>query len=86
MRLRHRAALLAHRARRGPQQSTVATAPQSARAGYHLRQYRAAFQAEAVVDDKRKRRVRDLKQLSRRANTLGSTLIPVAASQPGLAS
>jgi hypothetical protein len=53
-----------------------------ARVVYHLLMHRDVFQAESVVAFARKRRERALKHLTRRANNLGDTLIPVAASPP----
>jgi hypothetical protein len=60
------------RARLGPQHATVATAHQIARVVYHLLTYREPFHHETAAAYERTRRERELKQLTRRANTLGS--------------
>ena len=72
----------AMRARLGPEQATVATAPKIARVGYHLLKAREAFQGTSALEYERARRERALKHLSRRAKTLGYTLIPVGPSHP----
>jgi transposase len=68
----------AMRARLGPQQATVATAHKIARVMSHLLQYRQPFIAESAATYERKRRARELQQLSRRAHKLGYMLTPVA--------
>ena len=69
----------AMRARLGPPQATVATAHKSARVVYHLLKHCDAFQADSVLAYQRKRRERELKHLTRRANKFGYTLLPAAA-------
>jgi transposase len=70
----------AMRARKGPQQATVATAHKIARIVYHLLKYGEAYEAETAETYDRKRRERELRQLSRRASLLGYTLTPVAST------
>jgi transposase len=70
------------RARLGPEQATVATAHKIARVVYHLLKHCDAFQGKSAIEYEWERREQELKHLSRRANTLGYTLIPRAASQP----
>ena len=70
------------RARLGPEPATGATAHQIARVGYHRRKDRDAFQGKSALEYERERRERELQHLSRRAKTLGSTLIPVGPSHP----
>lgn len=70
------------RARLGPEQATVATAHKIARVVYHLLKDGEAFQGQSAIEYEQKRRERELKHLSRRAKTLGYTLISVVTSQP----
>ncbi len=70
------------RARLGPHQATVATAHKIARVVYHLLKHRVAFQAETAAEYDGKRRERELKQLTRRAQKLGYTLTPAGNDQP----
>jgi transposase len=71
----------AMRARKGPQQATVATAHKIARIVYHLLQYGEAYEAESAEAYEQKRQERELRQLTRRAQKLGYTLTPVATTQ-----
>ena len=71
----------AMRARLGPNQATVATAHKIARVVYHLLKHRVAFKAETADEYESKRRERELKRLTRRAQKLGSTLTPVPTDQ-----
>ena len=68
------------RAQLGPEQATVATAHTLARVVYHLLTHREEFQGKSAMEYERERRERDLKPISRRANQLGDTLTPAAAS------
>jgi hypothetical protein len=68
------------RARLGPQQAIVATAHKIARVVYHLLKYRQAFSPESAAAYTRKRHEQEVKQLTRRAQKLGYTLIPADAS------
>ena len=70
------------RARLGPQQAIVATAHKIARVVYHLLKHHEAFTEESAAAYTRQRRERERKHRTRRAHTLGSTLTPVATSQP----
>jgi len=72
----------AMRARKGPQQATVATAHKIARIVYHLLKDGEAYEAESAEADDQKRQERELRQLSRRAQKLGYTLTPAATNQP----
>jgi hypothetical protein len=63
------------RARLGPPQATAHT---SARVVSHLLKSRQPCADASATTYERQRRERDLKQLSRRAHTLGYTLTPVA--------
>ena len=72
----------AMRARKGPQQATVATAHTIARIVYHLLKYGEAYAAESADAYEQKRQERALRQLSRRAQKLGYTLTPAVATQP----
>jgi hypothetical protein len=47
---------------------------------YHLLKYGEAYEAETAETYDRKRRERELRQLSRRASLLGYTLTPVAST------
>jgi transposase len=76
----------AMRARKGPQQATVATAHKIARIVYHLLKYGEAYEAESAEAYEQKRQERELRQLSRRAQKLGYTLTPVSPNQPESAS
>jgi hypothetical protein len=76
------ASFRSRRARLGPEPATVATAHQIARVGYHLLPDRDACQGTSARAYERERRERELKHLSRRANTRGYTLIPVGPSHP----
>jgi transposase len=72
------------RARKGPQQATVATAHKIARIVYHLLKYGERYEAESAQAYEQKRQERELRQLSRRAQKLSSTLTPVATDQPAV--
>jgi transposase len=72
----------AMRARKGPQQATVATAHKIARVVYHLLKYGEAYEAESAEQFEQQRQERERRQLERRAQKLGFTLTPVATSQP----
>jgi transposase len=65
------------RARKGPEQATVATAHKIARIVYHLLTYGEAYEEESADAYEQKRQERELRQLTRRANKLGYTLAPV---------
>ena len=65
------------RARKGPEQATVATAHKIARIVYHLLKYGEAYEAESAAAYEQQRQERELRQLSRRAAKLGYTLAPV---------
>ncbi len=67
----------AMRARKGPEQATVATAHKIARIVYHLLKYGEAYEEESADAYEQKRQERELRQLTRRANKLGYTLAPV---------
>jgi transposase len=67
------------RARLGPQQAMVATAPNIARVFYHLLQDQEAFTPERMEVYEQRRREREIKQLMRRANRLGYALTPVTS-------
>ena len=72
------------RARLGPHQATVATAHKIDRVVYHLLKHRVAIKAETATEYEGKRRDRELKQLTRRAQKLGYalTLAPPAQAIP----
>jgi transposase len=72
----------AMRARKGPQQATVATAHKIARIVYHLLKYGEAYEAESADAYEQKRQERELRQLTRRAAKLGYTLAPVQEPLP----
>jgi transposase len=76
----------AMRARKGPEQATVATAHKIARIVYHLLKYGEAYEAESAAAYEQQRQERELRQLTRRAAKLGYTLAPaqepLAASSP----
>lgn len=65
------------RARKGPQQTTVATAHKIARIVYHLLKYGEAYRAESGESYERERQERELRALTRRVNKLGYTLTQV---------
>ena len=69
------------RARKGPQQATVATAHKIARVVYHLLKYGEAYEAESAEQFEQQRQERERRQLERRAQKLGFTLTPVTTSQ-----
>ena len=68
----------AMRARKGPQQATVATAHKIARIVYHLLKNGEAFDLESAASYDRKRQERELRALNRRAQRLGYTLTPAS--------
>jgi transposase len=68
------------RARKGPQQATVATAHKIARVVYHLLKYGEAYKGESAEQYEQQRQERERGQLERRAQKLGFTLTPVATS------
>ena len=70
------------RARKGPQQATVATAHKIARIVYHLLKYGEAYAAESADAYEQKRQERELRQLTRRAQKLGYTLTAAVTNQP----
>ena len=72
----------AMRARKGPQQATVATAHKIARIVYHLLKYGEAYEAENADAYEQKRQERELRQLTRRAQKLGYTLTILEPNQP----
>ncbi len=69
----------AMRARLGPKQAIVATAHKIARTVYHLLKTREPYREESAEEYDRKRRERELKHLTRRAQKLGYTLTAVPA-------
>ena len=72
----------AMRARRGPQQATVATAHKIARVVYHLLKTGEPFQAQSTTEYESQRGERELKRLQRRAEKLGYIVVP-ATPEPG---
>ena len=72
----------AMRARKGPEQATVATAHKIARIVYHLLNYGEAYEAESADAYEQKRQERELRVLRRRAAKLGYTLAPVQEPAP----
>jgi transposase len=72
----------AMRARLGPGQAIVATAHKIARIVYHLLKTGEAYREEGAAEYEQKRKVRELKQLERRAQKLGYTLAPVPVTTP----
>lgn len=74
----------AMRARKGPQQATVATAHKLARTVYFMLLRGEPFREESAEAYEAKRKERELKQLTRRAQKLGFTLSPAPrlVSQP----
>lgn len=73
----------AMRARKGPQQATVATAHKIARIVYHLLKYGESYAAESAESYDHKRQERELRALTRRASKLGYTLAPVGEATAG---
>ena len=73
------------RARKGPQQATVATAHKIARIVYHLLKYGEVYEAESASGYEQKRQER-VHHLARRAQKLGYTLSPTATNPPNTAS
>jgi transposase len=71
----------AMRARKGPQQATVATAHKIARIVYHLLKYGEAYEAESAEAYEQRRQERELHNLTRRAQKLGYTLEPVGTPE-----
>jgi len=65
------------RARKGPQQATVATAHKIARAVYHMLKYGTAYQEESAEAYEQQRQERERRALERRAKKLGYTLTQV---------
>lgn len=74
----------AMRARLGPKQAIVATAHKIARTVYHLLKTREAYREESAEEYERKRRERELKHLTRRAQRLGYTLTAVSTGASDL--
>lgn len=72
----------AMRARLGPRQAMVATAHKIARVVYHLLKTGEPYREEGAEEYERKRRERELKHLTRRAQKLGYTLAPTPATAP----
>jgi transposase len=72
----------AMRARKGPQQATVATAHKIARIVYHLLKYGEAYEAESADAYEQKRQERELHHLTRRVAKLGYTLTTLPATAP----
>jgi len=72
----------AMRARLGPEQAIVATAHKIARVVYHLLTTKEPYREECADEADQKRQERELKQLARRAQKLGYTLNPLAATPP----
>ncbi len=70
------------RARKGPEQATVATAHKIARIVYHLLRSGEAYEAESADAYEQKRQEREVRQLSRRAQKLGYTLTPAVMNLP----
>lgn len=65
------------RARKGPQQATVATAHKIARMVYHMLKYGKTYQAETAEEYEQQRQQRERQALERRAKKLGYTLTQV---------
>jgi transposase len=76
----------AMRARKGPQQATVATAHKLARTVYYMLLRGEPFREESAEAYEAKRKERELAQLTRRAHKLGFTLTPAPRllDQPAL--
>lgn len=72
----------AMRARKGPQQATVATAHKIARTFYHLLKYGEEYRAESAAAYEHQRQERELRALSRRAQKLGYTLEQIRNPTP----
>jgi transposase len=72
----------AMRARKGPQQATVATAHKIARIVYHLLKYGEEYQAESAETYEQQRQERELRNLARRAQKLGYTLELINTPEP----
>ena len=72
----------AMRARLGPRQAMVATAHKIARIVYHLLKTGEPYCEEGAAEYEHKRRERELKHLTRRAQKLGYTLAPVPTTPP----
>ena len=70
------------RARKGPEQASVATAHKIARIVYQLLKYGEAYEEQSAAVYEEQRRQRELRQLTRRAQKLGFTLTPVTMNQP----
>jgi len=69
----------ARRARKGPQQATVATAHKLARTVYFMLLRGEPFRDESAEAYESQRKERELKQLTRRAQKLGYQLAPAPA-------
>jgi transposase len=69
------------RARKGPEQATVASAHKLARIVYHLLKYGEAYEAQSAEAYEHTRQERELRQLTSRAQKLGYILTPVATKQ-----
>jgi transposase len=72
----------AMRARKGPQQATVATAHKIARVVYHLLKYGEGYEEESAEEFEQKRQERELKMVTRRAAKLGYALTAVQDESP----
>jgi transposase len=72
----------AMRARLGPKQAIVATAHKIARTVYHLLKTGEPYREESAADYEHKRRERERRQLERRAQKLGYSLIALPATTP----
>ena len=72
----------AMRARKGPEQATVATAHKIARIVYHLLKYGEAYAAASAAAYEQQRQERELRVLTRRAAKLGYTLTVVQEPSP----
>lgn len=73
------------RARKGPQQATVATAHKIARTVYHMLKYGTAYQEESAQEYEQQRRERERRALERRAKKLGYTLTQTEEAPMALA-
>ena len=76
----------AMRARKGPQQATVATAHKLARTVYFMLLRGEPFREESAEAYERQRKERELTQFTRRAQKLGFTLSPTPPGAPQPAS
>jgi transposase len=74
------------RARKGPQQATVATAHKLARTVYHMLKHREDFRPQAAAAYDEARREREIQQIRKRAERLGFTLAPRTVLRDGNAS